>query len=194
MTHSESPLSSSTHFFAASSEAVASPASTSKPTLAQTPEAKPVENAAPLNPDASAHAEAVAAEQQQEGQEGKRPRKRLSTAMGAACLAGGVLGLAVPLLPGWPLLIIGASVLAPTVPILSRASKWMEERFPDVAEGALDFEHRFMTDFEKRYPDAPAAATAAVPAEATKDIAAPGTTAEAASPGDSDAAPVTGQK
>ncbi|PTY03079.1 hypothetical protein DB346_07450 [Verrucomicrobia bacterium LW23] len=85
------------------------------------------------------------------------PRKRLSPMVGAVCLAGGVLGLAVPGVPGWPLLLIGASVLAPNVPILARANQWMKEKFPEAHEGALKFEHRFLADFEKRFPEQPPA-------------------------------------
>ena len=111
----------------------------------------------PGAPESTAHASAAPGTPEHAGElnEDGTPRKRLSATVGAVCLAGGVLGLAVPGLPGWPLLIIGASVLAPRVPILSKANNWMKEKMPEAHKAALKFEDRFLTDLEKRYPDKP---------------------------------------
>ncbi|HSI87043.1 MAG TPA: hypothetical protein VK970_24870 [Candidatus Methylacidiphilales bacterium] len=86
-----------------------------------------------------------------------KPRRRipLSYGAGVALIAGGVAGVVLPGIPGFPLLILGAAVLAPTVPALASADTWVQENFPEVYKEALDFADRFAADFEKRFPSVP---------------------------------------
>jgi uncharacterized membrane protein YbaN (DUF454 family) len=44
------------------------------------------------------------------------------------CLVLGVVGLFLPLLPGIPLLIIGAALLGPDHPVRRMLSRWLPER------------------------------------------------------------------
>ncbi len=43
-----------------------------------------------------------------------------------ACLAAGLAGLALPILPGIPLLVIGVSLLGPTHPIRRLLARWLK--------------------------------------------------------------------
>lgn len=44
------------------------------------------------------------------------------------CLIAGIAGLALPLLPGIPLLIVGMALLAPEHPIRRKLARWMPGR------------------------------------------------------------------
>ncbi|PTX99742.1 hypothetical protein DB346_18150 [Verrucomicrobia bacterium LW23] len=82
----------------------------------------------------------------------RRRRIPLSHGAGLALIAGGVAGVILPGIPGFPLLILGAAVLAPSVPALARANEWVQDSFPEVYDEALNFADRFAADFEKRFP------------------------------------------
>lgn len=75
---------------------------------------------------------------------------RLPPEIGMLLIAGGVLGLLLPLLPGIPLLVAGGFVLSPKT--ADRLDDWMKTQFPALHECAASQVARFVHDFEKRYP------------------------------------------
>jgi hypothetical protein len=60
------------------------------------------------------------------------PRNRMiKTITGYLCLALGVVGLALPLLPGIPLLIVGVALLGPQHPVRRFLARWRPRRNRD---------------------------------------------------------------
>ena len=57
-------------------------------------------------------------------------RSPLRTAAGVCLLALGVVGLALPLVPGWPFLLAAAFVLGRNHPYVRPFSAWLEKRVP----------------------------------------------------------------
>lgn len=82
-------------------------------------------------------------------------RRRLSR---AARLTGGwvILGVGVafvilPVLPGLPVVVLAAFLLAPDVPLFARMLDWSKLRFSHIATGATNHRQRFAEDFRRRF-------------------------------------------
>jgi len=65
-------------------------------------------------------------------------------------IAAGVVGLAVPGIPGTPFLLAGAVVVVPGGPNL--LSRWVGRRPSKIAHSAMRQICRFIDDLERRYP------------------------------------------
>jgi hypothetical protein len=72
--------------------------------------------------------------------------------IGVLVLTAGVVGVVLPGMLGTPLVVTGGMMLAPHVPALEKADRWIQRRFPAIRAESLRFAHRFMIDFENRYP------------------------------------------
>ena len=70
----------------------------------------------------------------------------------ALILSGGVLGVALPMIPGWPLLVVGTALMAQPKSRAGRLNSWMQRRFPKAHDEAVVFMHQFLDDFEQRFP------------------------------------------
>ncbi|NLI83675.1 MAG: hypothetical protein GX443_18620 [Deltaproteobacteria bacterium] len=55
--------------------------------------------------------------------------------LGILFLLLGLLGLVLPLMPGWLLIALGVISLAPDVPVFNRLVLWLEKRFPSLRKG-----------------------------------------------------------
>ncbi|NLI34550.1 MAG: hypothetical protein GX422_17480, partial [Deltaproteobacteria bacterium] len=66
--------------------------------------------------------------------------------LGVLFLFLGLLGLALPIMPGWLLIALGVVSLAPEVPVFNRVVVWIENRFP-----LLQRPIRIMRGFLERY-------------------------------------------
>lgn len=54
--------------------------------------------------------------------------------LGILFLVLGVLGLLLPIMPGWLFIALGILVLSPDVPLFRRMVHWLETRFPRLHE------------------------------------------------------------
>lgn len=70
----------------------------------------------------------------------------------------GLAGLALPGIPGWPLLIVAVALGAGGKFGGARLDRWVRARFPRVRAEALRFAHMLMNDLDRRFPDPPAIA------------------------------------
>ena len=70
-------------------------------------------------------------------------------------LWGGILGLLLPGIPGWPLLIVAIALYSPRHPSISWIDRLIKKRIPFVHEEALNFVDLIARDLNKRYPDPP---------------------------------------
>jgi uncharacterized membrane protein YbaN (DUF454 family) len=73
-------------------------------------------------------------------------------------LAGGwvILGVGVafvilPVIPGTPLVVLAAFLLAPDVPVFARVVDWSKSRFSRLTTGIVDHNGRFAEDFHRRF-------------------------------------------
>ena len=55
-------------------------------------------------------------------------KKALEVILGIACFALGIAGWLLPILPGWPFIIVGLIVL--DIPLLHRQKEWLVQKFP----------------------------------------------------------------
>ena len=69
-------------------------------------------------------------------------------------LWGGILGLLLPGIPGWPLLIVAIALYSQRHPSISWIDRLIKKRVPFVHEEALNFVELIARDLNKRYPDA----------------------------------------
>ena len=63
----------------------------------------------------------------------------------------GVVFVILPVIPGTPLVILAAFMLAPDVPIFARVLDWSKSRFSHVTTGIHDVNERFTEDFRRRF-------------------------------------------
>ena len=76
--------------------------------------------------------------------------KKLSKPAGAALLVGGVAGLIIPGMLGWPLLMVGGLAVAPKA--FDKLDRSVKERFPQLRRSGIQTIGRFLDDMEKRFP------------------------------------------
>ena len=63
----------------------------------------------------------------------------------------GVVFVILPVIPGTPLVILAAFLLAPEVPIFGRVLDWSKSRFSPLTTGIHDVNERFTEDFHRRF-------------------------------------------
>lgn len=63
----------------------------------------------------------------------------------------GVVFVILPVIPGTPLVILAAFLLAPDVPIFARVRDWSTSRFSHITTGITDVNERFAEDFHHRF-------------------------------------------
>ncbi|PIB92764.1 heavy metal translocating P-type ATPase [Caulobacter sp. FWC2] len=66
----------------------------------------------------------------------------------------GLAGLALPGVPGWPLLIVAVALGAAGKPGGSALDRWVHNRFPGPRREALRFAKTLMDDLDRRFPEA----------------------------------------
>jgi hypothetical protein len=63
----------------------------------------------------------------------------------------GVVFVILPVIPGTPLVILSAFLLAPDVPVFARVLDWSKSRFSHITTGITDVNERFAEDFHRRF-------------------------------------------
>lgn len=63
----------------------------------------------------------------------------------------GVVFVILPVIPGTPLVIVSAVILAPDVPLFARILDRSKARYPHIATGIADVRQRFAEDFHRRF-------------------------------------------
>ena len=63
----------------------------------------------------------------------------------------GVIFVILPVIPGTPLVILAAFMLAPDVPMFARVLDWSKTRFSHVTTSITDVQERFAEDFHRRF-------------------------------------------
>src|SRR5262245_37303519 len=63
----------------------------------------------------------------------------------------GVVFVILPVIPGTPLVILSAFMLAPDVPVFGRVLEWSKGRFSHITTGINDVTERFAEDFHRRF-------------------------------------------
>jgi hypothetical protein len=63
----------------------------------------------------------------------------------------GVVFVILPVIPGTPLVVLAAFMLAPDVPFFARVLDWSKARFSHVTNGLIDVNTRFTDDFHRRF-------------------------------------------
>jgi hypothetical protein len=63
----------------------------------------------------------------------------------------GVVFVILPIIPGTPLVILAAFLLAPDVPLFARVLDWSKSRFSNVTTSLADYNDRFAEDFHRRF-------------------------------------------
>jgi hypothetical protein len=63
----------------------------------------------------------------------------------------GVIFVILPVIPGTPLVILAAFILAPDVPVFARVLDWSKGRFSHITTGIADVQERFAEDFHRRF-------------------------------------------
>lgn len=66
--------------------------------------------------------------------------------LGILFLAFGILGLLLPIMPGWVFVAFGILALSPDVPLFRRMVHWIENRFPSLHK-PLEKMRGFMTRY-----------------------------------------------
>ena len=66
-------------------------------------------------------------------------------------LGVGVAFVILPVLPGLPVVVLAAFLLAPDVPLFARMLDWSTARFSHLATGATSHHQRFAEDFRRRF-------------------------------------------
>jgi hypothetical protein len=100
-----------------------------------------------VSPESEASAEPDAA---------RVPRRRrwtrgLRIAGGWIIFGVGVVFVILPVIPGTPLVILSAVMLAPDVPLFARILDRSKSRYPHIAAGVADVRQRFTEDFHRRF-------------------------------------------
>jgi len=65
----------------------------------------------------------------------------------------GVIFVILPVIPGTPLVILAAVLLAPDVPVFARVLDWSKSRFSHVTAKVNAYNERFADDFNRRFED-----------------------------------------
>lgn len=92
----------------------------------------------------------------------RKPRRRAPRIPGipnpkrtaVVLVAAGVAGLVIPGVPGWPLLLVAVTLLAPTHPVASAIDRWIDRRFPSARSAAFSLVSSLHRDLDARFPAA----------------------------------------
>jgi Cu2+-exporting ATPase len=71
------------------------------------------------------------------------PPSKLTRVTTGIFIAAGVVGVIMPVVPGWPFLIVAVALMARSNPRAMVADRWFAKRFPSLRRGALRFGMRF---------------------------------------------------
>jgi hypothetical protein len=63
----------------------------------------------------------------------------------------GVVFVILPVIPGTPLVVLAAFILAPDVPMFARVLDWSKTRVSGISTGINDVNQRFADDFHRRF-------------------------------------------
>ena len=63
----------------------------------------------------------------------------------------GVAFVILPVVPGTPLVLLSAFLLAPDVPVFARVLGWSKSRFASLTTGVAAYNDRFTQDFRRRF-------------------------------------------
>ncbi len=80
----------------------------------------------------------------------RRRIRQLPPEVGAVLVGVGMVGVVLPGPMGTPLIIMGGLVLLPSV--FGKLDHWLHRKFPRSHRVGLKYVHRFIDDFEKRFP------------------------------------------
>jgi hypothetical protein len=82
----------------------------------------------------------------------RAPRARGRGFTGGWVIFGvGVVFVILPVIPGTPLVVLAAFMLAPDVPFFARVLDWSKHRFSHVTDGIVHVNTRFTEDFHRRF-------------------------------------------
>jgi len=82
---------------------------------------------------------------------GRRLTRVIRLGGGWVIFVVGVIFVILPVIPGTPLVILSAFMLAPDVPVFARVLDWSKSRFSHVTTGITDVRERFAEDFHRRF-------------------------------------------
>ena len=82
---------------------------------------------------------------------GRRLGRVVRLAGGWVILGVGVAFVLLPIIPGLPVVVLGAFLLAPDVPLFARLLDWSKARFSRAAAIAASHQERFAEDFRRRF-------------------------------------------
>lgn len=82
---------------------------------------------------------------------GHRLTRAVRIAGGWMIFGVGVVFVILPVIPGTPLVILAAFLLAPDVPVFARVLDWSKGRFSHITTGINDVNERFAEDFHRRF-------------------------------------------
>ena len=85
------------------------------------------------------------------GTRGRRLVRMARLSGGWVIFGVGVVFVIVPVIPGTPLVILAAFLLAPDVPFFARVLDWGKSRFSHITTGIVDVNERFTEDFHRRF-------------------------------------------
>lgn len=85
------------------------------------------------------------------GARGRRLVRMARLSGGWMIFGVGVVFVIVPVIPGTPLVILAAFLLAPDVPFFARVLDWGKSRFSHITTGIVDVNERFAEDFHRRF-------------------------------------------
>ena len=73
--------------------------------------------------------------------------------VGWSMISAGILMEIIPILPGFILFLLGASMLATRVPWCGRVNNWVARRYPETFARSQAMNNRFVADFTRRFPE-----------------------------------------
>lgn len=82
---------------------------------------------------------------------GGRVGRSVRIAGGWVIFGVGVVFVILPIIPGTPLVVLAAFLLAPDVPLFARVLDWSKSRFSNVTTSIADYNERFAEDFHRRF-------------------------------------------
>jgi hypothetical protein len=82
---------------------------------------------------------------------GRRLTRMVRMTGGWMIFGVGVVFVILPVIPGMPLVVLAAFILAPDVPVFARVRDWSKSRFSHVTTGITDVNERFTEDFHRRF-------------------------------------------
>ena len=68
-------------------------------------------------------------------------------------LSASIVGVVLPGIPAWPLLLAGGREIFPNSPTAKKLGLWFKRKLPKVHRETNHFPKRFISDFKKRFPD-----------------------------------------